>query len=46
MQLTSRLTNEEMARLHAATIATLIAWRDRLIAETGDRISREGDGFS
>jgi formamidopyrimidine-DNA glycosylase len=33
---TSKLTDAEIARLHAAMQATLVAWRDRLIAETGD----------
>ena len=33
---TSKLNDEEIARLHAAMQSTLVAWRDRLIAETGD----------
>lgn len=33
---TSKLTDAEIARLHVAMQATLVAWRDRLIAETGD----------
>ena len=33
---TSKLTDEEIARLHTAMQSTLVAWRDRLIAETGD----------
>jgi formamidopyrimidine-DNA glycosylase len=36
MQLTARLTPADIARLHSATISTLRAWRDRLIAETGE----------
>jgi formamidopyrimidine-DNA glycosylase len=35
MQLTSRLGDEEAARLHAATIATLRDWTERLRRETG-----------
>jgi formamidopyrimidine-DNA glycosylase len=33
---TTKLTDTEVARLHAAMQSTLVAWRDRLIAETGD----------
>lgn len=33
---TQKITDEEMDRLHAATRATLVAWTDRLRAETGD----------
>ena len=33
--LTQRLDDEEMARLHAATVATLRLWTERLRAETG-----------
>jgi len=36
LQLTSRLTNEEVERLHQATRATLTAWIERLRVETGD----------
>lgn len=35
MQLTSKLTGGEIARLHAAAVATLTSWRDRLIADAG-----------
>jgi formamidopyrimidine-DNA glycosylase len=45
MQLTNRLTSDEMARLHAATIATLMAWRDRLIAETGETFPEKVTAF-
>ncbi len=45
MQLTGRLTPEEMARLHAATTATLIAWRDRLIAEAGEQFPEKVTAF-
>ena len=33
MTLTQKLTSDEIQRLHAATIATLTAWTDRLRAE-------------
>lgn len=36
MVLTTRLTDDEIARLHAAMQRTLIAWTDRLRAELGD----------
>jgi formamidopyrimidine-DNA glycosylase len=36
MQLTSRLSDEEIGRLHAAARDTLARWRDALIAECGD----------
>ncbi len=45
MQQTGRLTDEEVARLHSATVATLIAWRDRLIAETGERFPEKVTAF-
>lgn len=45
MQLTGRLTKEEIARLHAATISTLVAWRDRLIAETGQGFPEKVTAF-
>jgi formamidopyrimidine-DNA glycosylase len=45
MQLTSRLTPDEISRLHAATVSTLIAWRDRLIAETGERFPEKVTAF-
>src|SRR3989441_5515185 len=35
LQLTSRLTDEEVERLYGATRATLMAWIERLRAETG-----------
>jgi formamidopyrimidine-DNA glycosylase len=35
LQLTSRLSSEEIARLHAAVVRVLTAWRDALIAEAG-----------
>jgi formamidopyrimidine-DNA glycosylase len=36
LTLTGRLTDNEIARLHAATQATLVAWTDRLRREAGD----------
>ena len=36
LALTRRLTDDEVARLHAATVITLVAWTDRLRADTGD----------
>jgi len=36
LQLTSRLTDEEVERLYGATRATLVAWIERLRRETGD----------
>lgn len=36
MTLTSKLSDDEIARLHGAMQATLIAWTDRLRAQTGD----------
>lgn len=35
LQLTTNLSDEEVARLHAATRETLVAWTDRLRAEAG-----------
>ena len=45
MQLTSRLTGDQIARLHEAAKATLLAWRDRLIAETGDGFPEKVTAF-
>ncbi len=45
MQLTSRLSAGEIARLHAATVRVLTAWRDRLIAETGDAFPEKVTAF-
>ena len=36
LALTRRLKDDDVARLHAATIRTLVIWTDRLRAETGD----------
>jgi len=45
MQLTSRLTPEQIARLHAHAIRVLIRWRDELIAETGDTFPEKVTAF-
>ena len=45
MQLTGRLTPEEIGRLHAATTATLTMWRNRLIAEAGERFPEKVTAF-
>jgi formamidopyrimidine-DNA glycosylase len=42
---TSRLKDEEMARLHEATRTTLQEWIDRLRAETGDRFPEKVTAF-
>src|SRR5256712_5626399 len=42
LQLTSRLTNQEVERLHRATRATLVAWIERLRRGAGDRVPEEG----
>lgn len=41
--LTSRLSNAEVARLHAATQQTLIRWRDELLRLFADRFPGPGD---
>ena len=43
LKLTRSLTDEEFARLYDATRATLTRWVERLRAQTGERLSREGD---
>jgi formamidopyrimidine-DNA glycosylase len=45
MQLTSRLTDEEVQRLHHAAIRVLTAWRDRLIADTGEAFPEKVTAF-
>jgi formamidopyrimidine-DNA glycosylase len=45
VQLTSRLTGDDAARLFDATRRTLTAWRDRLIAETGDAFPAKVTAF-
>ena len=44
-RLTSQLTDEEIARLHATAIGVLITWRDRLIAETGEDFPKKVTAF-
>jgi formamidopyrimidine-DNA glycosylase len=45
MALTGRLEDGEIGRLHAATIATLRDWTDRLRSETGDRFPEKVTAF-
>ena len=45
MLLTSKLTPEQIANLHAHTIAVLTKWRDDLIAETGERFPEKVTAF-
>ena len=42
---TSRLTDEEVSRLHEATRTTLREWIDRLRAQTGDRFPEKVTAF-
>jgi formamidopyrimidine-DNA glycosylase len=43
--LTGRLTDEEVARLFAATRRVLLEWRDRLIGEAGDAFPEKVTAF-
>jgi len=45
MQLTTRLEDVEIARLHEASIEVLTTWRDRLITETGDEFPGKVTAF-
>ena len=45
MRLTSKLTPEEITRLHEATRATLLEWTERLRRETGDRFPEKVTAF-
>ncbi|HYE85877.1 MAG TPA: DNA-formamidopyrimidine glycosylase family protein [Vicinamibacterales bacterium] len=45
MLLTSKLTAEQIERLHAHTIGVLTKWRDELIAETGPRFPEKVTAF-
>lgn len=45
LKLTSKLTDEEVARLFDATRATLAAWTDRLRAEVGDGFPEKVTAF-
>lgn len=42
---TTKLTDEEIARLHAAMQSTLVTWRDRLVRETADAWPKEVTAF-
>jgi formamidopyrimidine-DNA glycosylase len=45
MKLTSKLTDEEIARLHAATKSTLTEWIERLRVETGSEFPSKVTAF-
>jgi formamidopyrimidine-DNA glycosylase len=45
LQLTRRLSEEDTARLHQATVAVLNEWTDRLRAETGDGFPEKVTAF-
>jgi formamidopyrimidine-DNA glycosylase len=45
VRLTSAMTDDEIARLHAAMQATLIEWTERLAAETGDDFPEKVTAF-
>jgi formamidopyrimidine-DNA glycosylase len=45
LQLTSRLGPAEISRLHESAIRVLATWRDRLIAEAGDRFPEKVTAF-
>jgi formamidopyrimidine-DNA glycosylase len=45
VRLTRQLDSEEVARLHAATRATLVEWMDRLKAESGARFPEKVTAF-
>jgi formamidopyrimidine-DNA glycosylase len=45
MKLTSQLTADEIARVHATAVRLLHEWRDRLIEETGDRFPTKVTAF-
>jgi formamidopyrimidine-DNA glycosylase len=45
VQLTTNLSAEEVARLHAAVRATLVEWTDRLRRETGDGFPEKVTAF-
>ncbi len=45
MALTRRLDDEEIARLHAATVATLGEWIERLRREAGERFPEKVTAF-
>jgi formamidopyrimidine-DNA glycosylase len=45
MKQTAQLTDQELQRLHEAMVATLTAWQQRLIDETGDRFPEKVTAF-
>ena len=45
MQLTSKLTPEQIESLHAHAIGVLTRWRDQLIAESGERFPEKVTAF-
>ncbi len=45
LQLTSRLDDDEVARLHTSSMRVLTMWRDRLIAEAGDTFPEKVTAF-
>lgn len=45
LMLTSRLSDDQATRLHAATLATLTEWIDRLRAETADQFPTKVTAF-
>jgi formamidopyrimidine-DNA glycosylase len=45
MLLTSKLTPEQIERLHAHTIGVLTKWRDELIAESGEKFPEKVTAF-
>lgn len=50
MQLTSRLTTDQIANLHGCVVSVMTKWRDALIAETGpgfpDKVTAFRDGMA
>jgi len=45
VKLTSQLADEEVERLHRATVDTLVEWRDRLRAEAGEAFPEKVTAF-
>lgn len=45
MKQTSQLSRDEIARLHAIAVDTLVRWRDALIAEAGDQFPAKVTAF-
>ncbi len=42
VRLTKAMTEEEWSRLHAATVAVLVRWREKLVAECADKFPGRG----